>query len=303
MDQLKAMRIFVEVVDHGSFAAAARSLRLSPASVSRALDQLETHLGTTLLRRSTRAASLSETGRHYLETCRRVLAEIDDADRVASGARTRPRGWLRLTAPVSFGRLRVAPIVFAFLNEHDDVHIALTLLDRSVNLVEEGFDLAFRIGELPDSALRAVKVGRMRRMLCASPSYLDARGTPARPQDLVEHDLIELSAMTAFGAGWSFSDGTREFTVRTEPRLIVNDASVAVDAARNGHGITLLLAYQMEEAVAAGALVPLLTAFERPALPVHLLISGHRPHTAALRAFIDVARACLKRDERLTGAL
>ncbi len=290
MDQLRAMRIFAAVAEQGGFAAAARRLGISPPTATRAVEALETHLGVALLRRTTRAVGLTPEGAAYLAHCRRVLAEIDEADRVASGAAVEPRGPIAVTAPVQFGKLHVAPLVFDFIARHPSVPATLTLLDRRVSLVEEGFDLAFRIGRPGDRALVAARLGRMRSVVCASPDYLARRGVPAHPRELAGHDLVELSAMGAFGAVWRFRDGERDRELRLAPRLVANTTDVAVAAACAGVGITRVLHYQVAEPLAAGRLVPLLEGFERPPVPVTLVLGAGRPGSATVRRFVELAR-------------
>jgi len=292
LDQLRAMRLFVAVADRGGFAAAARGLGVSAPTVSRAIEALEDRLGVKLLRRTTRSISLTPEGAAYLDTSRSVLAQIDEADRGMAGAAEVPRGTLRLTAPVQFGKLHVAPLVFDFLAQHPDVSVRLILLDRRVNIVEEGFDFAFRIGHLGDRALVGASLGRVRCIVCAAPGYLDRRGRPQRPQDLAGHDLTELSAMGAFGTIWRFRDrGGRDFDLKLAPQLVVNTTDVALAAAIAGAGITRVLHYQAADAIAAGRLEILLADFERPPVPVSLVLAAARPSTAAIRSFLAMTKA------------
>jgi DNA-binding transcriptional LysR family regulator len=286
------MRVFQAVADSGGFASAARQLRISPSKATRALAALERRIGTPLLRRSTRAVSLTNAGRGYLTACRRLLADIDEADRAAAGEAVRPRGLLTITAPVQFGRLHVAPVVLEFLDAYPEVRASLELLDRTMNLVEEGVDLAVRIGVLPDSSLVATKVGKVRRVVCASPSYLATRGTPREPSDLRHHELIEMTGMAAFGNVWSF--GTREAPVHVTPRLTVNQTDVAVAAALAGRGLTRLLSYQVVEYMRDGRLSAVLTDFEPAPLPVSLVHSAARPPSAKIRAFVEFASVRLR---------
>lgn len=294
MDQLEAMRVFVAIADHGGFAAAARTLRCSPSVVTRALAGLERRIGTVLLRRSTRALSLTEAGHGYLAACRRILADLDEADRVAAGEALAPRGLLTVTAPVQFGRLHVAPVVFAFLDAYPEVRASLQLLDRTTNLIEEGIDLAIRIGALPDSSLVATRIGAVRRVVCASPAYLAARGEPRTPADLHDHELIEMAGMAAFGSAWAFLENGRETALRVTPRLAVNQADVAIAAALAGRGITRLLSYQVAEHLRDGRLVAILADAELPPLPVSILRPSARPYSAKVRAFVDFAAARLR---------
>lgn len=283
MDQLRAIRVFLVVAESGSLGGAARRLVLSPASASRTLDDLETHLGVTLARRTTRALSLSDEGEAYLAACRSVIAAVDEADRSVSGARHEPRGHFSITAPVRFGKLHVAPLVLDFIAALTQTTRSLALLDRPVSLVDEGFDLAFRIGQLTAAQTVAVRLGTVRSVVCASPQYLASRRTPQAPQDLAVHDLIELSAMGAFGSPWSFSTGERDFQLRLSPRLIVSDTEVAVAAAVQGAGVIRILGYQVARHVAAGRLRIVLERFERPHQPVSMVVAAGRPTSAAVR--------------------
>jgi DNA-binding transcriptional LysR family regulator len=294
MDQLASMRVFVAIADHGGFAAAARQLRLSTSTVTRSLAALERHIGTALLRRTTRAISLTEAGRDYLTACRRILADLDDADRIAAGEALQPRGLLTITAPIQFGRLHIAPVVFEFLDAHPEVRVSLQLLDRTTNLVEEGIDLAIRIGALPDSSLIATRIGEVRRVVCASPAYLAARGVPCKPADLLRHELIEMTGMAAFGHVWSFVEHGREVALAVIPRLAVNQTDVAIAAALAGRGVTRLLSYQIAEYLHDGRLLAILTHAEQPALPASILQLAARPASAKVRAFVDFAAARLR---------
>lgn len=289
MDQLEAMRVFQAMADHGGFAAAARHLRISASTATRVLAALEQHLRAPLLRRSTRAVSLTEAGRGYLAACRRLIAEIDEADRVAAGEGLRPRGLITITAPVHFGRLHVAPVVAEFLDDYTEVRASLQFLDRTMNLVEEGIDLAIRIGHLPDSSLIATKLGEVRRVVCATPAYLAARGEPEEPADLSRHELIEMTGMAAFGNVWSFGPVGRETT-----RVSVNQTDVAIAAALAGRGLTRLLSYQVADYLRDGRLRAVLTHAEPPAMPVSLVQPAGRPPSAKVRAFVEFATGRLR---------
>lgn len=300
MDRFDAMTCFVRTMEEGSLARAARRLGRSPAAVTRAVAQLETHLGTRLLHRSTRALRLTEAGERYLAACRAILAELAEADLLAAGERTAPRGVLSVTAPAVFGRLHVAPVLEELLDAHDALAVRLLLLDRVASLVDEGLDAAVRIGPLPDSSLMAVKVGAVRRVVCASPSYLAAHGVPASPQDLAGHAVISFSQITE-SDGWTFAAGPSggRRTVQVAPRLRVNGAEAAIAAAVRGRGVTRVLSYQVEEDLAAGRLVLLLEGHEGPALPVHVVYPSARLQAARLRAFVDFAVPRLR--ARLSG--
>jgi len=291
MDRIEAMTAFVTALDEGSLARAARRLGRSPAAITRAVALLEERLGTRLLHRTTRALHLTPAGERYLAACRAILADLAEADLLAAGERTDPRGQLSLTAPVTFGRLHVAPLVEELLEAHPALAARLLLIDRVVNLIDEGHDAAVRIGPLPDSSLVATKVGAVRRVVCASPAYLALHGTPQGPADLGGHRVISFSQITET-SNWAFAAGPsggmrRQVTVC--PHFIVNGAEAAVAAAARGRGITRVLSYQVEDEVAAGRLVLLLEAFEGPRLPVHVVYPEARLPAAKLRAFVAFA--------------
>jgi DNA-binding transcriptional LysR family regulator len=289
MDRLDAMRAFAAVADLGGFAPAARRLRLSPAAVTRAVALLEDHLGLTLLNRTTRSVRLTERGAIYLEACRRVLADLEQGERLARGQDSAPQGRLTVSAPILFGRLHVLPIVQDLLRAHPALSLRLILLDRIVHLVEEDIDVAVRIGELADSAMAAVKVAEVRRVLVASPDYLARRGTPRTPADLAGHDLIAFEGLDATGE-WRFgADG--KTAVRVAPRLSVNSADASLVACEAGLGITRCLSYQVQGAMAAGRLTLLLELFAPAPIPVSLVHPARRLGSANLTAFMDAARA------------
>jgi DNA-binding transcriptional LysR family regulator len=301
MDRLDAMRAFVTTVDRGSLASAARGLGQSPASVTRAIAQLEERLGMQLMLRSTRALHLTQFGETYLATCRQVLGALDIAERGAQAEQEAPRGLLTITAPARFGQLHVRPILDAFLDANPAVQARLLLLDRVVNLVEEGIDVAIRLAHLPDSTMVATRVGEVRRVLCASPDYLARCGRPQTPAALREHACI----MERDGAEtelWRFasSKGKQLLPIAIRPRLVVNAAAAAVDSAVAGHGITRVMSYQAAEAVKAGQLVVLLTEHEPPSIPVHLVLPSGHSKTPKQRAFLDFATPLLR--ARLVGA-
>jgi DNA-binding transcriptional LysR family regulator len=297
MDRIDAMRAFVTSVDRGSLAAAARRLGYSPATVTRGIGLLEERLGMQLLHRSTRALRLTPFGERYLTTCREVLTALDVVERGAAAEQERPSGLLTITAPLRLGQLHVRPLVDAFLDTHPDVQARLLLLDRVVNLVEEGIDIALRIGHLPDSALVATRVGDVRRVLCAAPSYLKRNGMPDAPPALREHACI----MERDGAEmevWRFAaaPGRALLSIAIQPRLVINSASAAVDSAVAGHGITRVMSYQAAEPVAAGKLVVLLPQHEPPPIPVYLVAPSARSQTAKQRAFMAFATPRLRHD-------
>lgn len=300
MDRLEAMRVFIAVADAGSLSAAGRRLGMPLTTVSRKVLALEEQVGVRLIARTTRRLALTEPGRRYLETCRRVVADIDEAEQDLLGAHSALRGELALTAPVVFGRLHVLPVVIAFMRAFPEVDVRLLLLDRNVDLIEEGQDVAVRIGELSDSSLIATRVGTVRQIVCASPAYLEARGVPQAPKDLAQHDCISFTVLGQPDR-WSFTGGRRERRVRVRSRLVVNTAEAAVDAAVAGLGITRVVSYQAARPLAEGALRLLLEDFAPPAVPVSLLHREARLPPARVRRFVTFTASRLR--EALGAAL
>jgi len=304
MDRLEAMSILITAVDAGSLSAAARQLRTPLATVSRKVSELEARLKTRLLNRSSRKLTLTDAGRSYVQACRRILEEVGEAERAASGEYGAPKGDLIITTPIVFGRLHVLPVVTAFLAAFPDIDIRMVQADRVVNLLEDRIDLAVRIGALPDSSLLATRVGSLRRVICASPAYLAARGRPKRPDDLGAHACITFEGMTTPDA-WTFKAGKTEQSVAIHSRLIVNTAEAAIDAAIAGAGFTRVLSYQAADAVRAGRLHIVLAQFEPPPWDVSLVHAGGRLLPLKVRAFLDFAAPRLKdrlsQIEQLTG--
>ncbi len=284
MDRLDALRIFVAVADRRSFAEAARQLRISPTAASRAIGDLETGLGVTLLRRTTRSVTLTREGETYRDRCRRILDDLEDAGRSLRGENAAPRGLLYVTAPVVFGRMHILPVVTALLRRHPELAVQLSLVDRVVRLVEEGVAVAVRIADLSDSALHAVRLAEVRRVLVASPAYLAARGEPAEVAQLHNHDLIVFDHFAA-SQEWRFTVTGRP-AIRVEPRLLTNSVEAAIDAALDGLGIARALSYQVQAHVRAGRLRPVLPAFDPPAVPVSLVFQASRRASANVTAFI-----------------
>jgi DNA-binding transcriptional LysR family regulator len=294
MDRTDAIAVFIAVADQGSFAAAARRLGRSPASVTRAVADLESRLGVRLLTRTTRAVSTTEAGQRFLGGAKRVLADLDEIERAAAGQGTAPRGELRLTAPILFGRLHVLPIVTEFLDRFPEVQAALALVDRPVDLVEEGLDVAVRIGALGESSAVATRVGALRRIVVASPDYLARRGTPQRPADLTDHDVVAFSGIAGV-EHWVFREAAGDVNVAIRPRLVVSTAEAAIDAARAGFGLTRVLSYQAAEDVARGSLLRVLPGYEGDEVPIHLVYPGGRHPPPKLRAFLDFTTPRLRR--------
>ncbi len=293
MDRLEAMRTFVAIAERGSLSSAARALGAPVASVSRKLAALEAYLGARLVARSTRRLALTAAGQRYLSRSREILDAVAAAEVELSGDGGELAGTLEITAPLAFGRLHVLPAVSELLKTHPRLQVKLRLDDRNVDLIEEGIDVAVRIGALPDSTLVASRVGTVRRITCASPAYLAAHGAPAAPEDLASHDCI---AVTGVGSGerWSFASprGTRSVAVRARLALTTNEA--AVDAAVAGLGVTRVLSYQAAAALASGELVRILERFEPPAAPVHLLHSEGLTPSTKVRAFVQLAAPRLR---------
>jgi DNA-binding transcriptional LysR family regulator len=291
MDRLGAMRVFVSVAKLRSFSEAARHLQLSPSVVTRSIAQLEDRLGLTLLLRTTRSLRLTERGELYLESCQQILQDVDSAERQVRGEDAAPRGTLKVAAPVVFGRLHVLPIVNRVLHDHRDVAVDLTLSDRNVHLVEEGVDVAVRIGELADSRLIAVKLGAVSRVVVASPAYLKGRGVPKSTAELAKHDIIAVEGLGATNE-WRFHGGGKP--ARLDPRLIVNNIDAAIAAAEAGIGITRTLSYQVQASVIAGRLTPILQQFAPPPLPVNAIYPARRIASANIAVFVKIARSHFK---------
>ena len=303
MDRLDAMELFVAAVEAGSLAAAARRHGRSPASVTRAVALLEQHAGTTLLLRSTRKLSLTAAGEHHLAIWRDVLMKLEEVDPGPRGAIL--RGPIVVTAPELFGRMKLMPLVETFLDAHPQVSARLLLVNRLVNLIGEGVDLAVRLAPLPDSTLSAIKVGEIRTLFCASPEYLAARGLPTALQDLDRHQCIGLNA-EGDAELWPFRATDRRGdvrSVRVQTRLSVSSAAAALDAARRGQGIVCARSYQVAEDIAAGRLARILAEFEPPPVPVNLLFPPDRARGGAVRALIDHLVPALKQSLLRTRAL
>ena len=289
MDRFETLTAFVAVADQRGFAAAARALGTAPPAITRAVAALERHLGVTLFHRSTRAVSLTDDGAAFLDRARRILAELREAEQIVMGGRSAPRGQLLVTAPVMFGRLHVLPVISALLEEHDGLNARMLLLDRNVRIVEEGIDVAVRIGTLADSALRTVTIGSVRQTIVASPDYLARCGVPTAPADLSSHRCMT-GAGPRVGNTWLF--GTRGDTqVQIAPRLIVNTVDATIAAAEAGLGMANVLSYQSAEAIKAGRLVPVLEEYTPAPMPISLLYDAGRAAMPAVRAFIDAMRA------------
>lgn len=292
MDKLEAMRTYVAIVDGGSLTAAADALGRSLPTVVRVLAALEENLGIRLLRRTTRRMSLTPEGRTYLERCRRILSDVEEAERSLASAQREPRGDIRMTAPVLFGQMHVAPAVRDFLRRHDQVRVELLLLDRMVNMVDEGIDLALRIAHLADSTMIAVPVGRVRRVVCASPAMLERAGTPAHPRELSQRPCVGFSGIGP-GDSWTFHENGREIPIKVAGNFSCNQVTPAVEACAAGLGFGRFLSYQIEPHVRSKTLTVVLEAFEPPPLPVSLVYPEARLMSTRLRALLDWLKAAL----------
>ena len=286
MDRLDTMRAFLLVAEYQSFAEAARRLRWSSAAATRAIAQLEDALGVTLFHRTTRSVKLTERGTIFLSSARQILQDLEDAHRRVRGDDAQPRGHLEVAAPFLFGKLHVLPIVARMLQAYSELSVNLALSDRVVHLVEEGVDVAVRIGALDDSALKAIKVGDVRRVTVTSPSYLASRPPIGVPQDLSAHDIVTFEGVDTTDE-WRFGDGT---SVRVEPRLRVNTADAAISACINGLGITRVLSYQVIDALSRGDLILLLEDFAPAAIPVNIIYPPRRVGSSSVNAFVKMAR-------------
>ena len=293
MDRLEAMSTFLAVVEAGSLSAAARLLHTPLATVSRKISELESHLQTKLFTRSSRKLVLTDAGSSYVAACKRILADVTEAERAASGEYTGPTGELIVTAPVGLGRIYLIPILADFLSVYPEIDVRLFFNDRVLSLFREQIDVGLRVGALPDSSLVAIRVGEIRRVVCASPAYLAARGTPRMPRDLAGHDCITYAGFISPDV-WTFGRGKTSIAVPVRARLDVSTAEAACDAACTGVGITWVFSHHIETALERGALTTLLDEFLPPPLPVHLVYAANRFLPIKVRAFLDFATPRLK---------
>lgn len=286
MDKLDSMAVLLAVVEAGSLSAAARHLAMPLATVSRKVAALEAHLKTRLLHRTTRHLALTEAGSAYVAACRRILDEIGEAERTATGEYATPKGELTVTAPMMFGRLHIVPVVAEFLAQYPEIEINLVLTDRVMHLMDEHIDVAVRIGELPDSGLMATGVGKVRRVVCASPAYLARHGAPLTPAELAAHDCISFEVMESRRA-WVFGAARSAQAVPVHSRLAVNTVDAAIAAATLGVGLVRVMSYQVMDALRNDTLRIVLEPFEAQPLPVSLVHKGQAPLPLKLRAFLD----------------
>ena len=296
MDRLHLMTVFVAVAEEQSFAGGARRLGMSPPAVTRAIAALEDRLKIRLFTRTTRYVRVTDAGQRYLEDACRIIAEVDEADEAAAGINAEPKGHLAVTAPILFGRLFVIPGIVDYLQRYPDMEVAAVFLDRVVNLLEEGLDVGIRIGELPDSSMKAIRVGAVSRILCAAPIYLNIHGIPASPKDLPEHAIVAAATGSWSALEWKFA---QEMTVKIKPRLTVTSNDSAIDAVLQGLGITRLLSYQIAPYLESGQLQTILTDFEPEPLPVHVIHREGRYASAKVRTFVDLMVARLRSDKTL----
>lgn len=301
MDRLQTLKIFLAVAEAESFAAGARAVGLSAPSATRGINALETELGVRLFTRTTRRVRLTDVGRDYLGEIRDILGRLEQADAAAAGAGETPKGHLRLTCPQEFGRIYIAPLLREFLDRYPEVSADVLMVDRVVNIVEEGFDMALRIGHLPDSGLAAVRAGQVRRVICAAPAYLELHGTPRTPEDLVHHRMIS-TAPLASGPTWRFGAKNAQ-TLRVPARLSLSSVAATIDAARAGWGLARVLSYQVGPDVAAGRLLILLQDHEPEPFPIHLVHVEGRRAAAKVRSFIDFAAPRLLQEPILSPGL
>jgi DNA-binding transcriptional LysR family regulator len=288
MDRLEAMSTFLAVVEAGSLSAAARRLNTPLATVSRKISDLESHLRTKLFNRSSRKLVLTDAGSSYVAACKRILADVTEAERAAAGEFTAPTGELVVTSPVGLGRICLIPILADFLKAYPDIEVGLVLNDRVLTLFQEHIDVGLRIGTLPDSSMIAIRVGSVRRVVCASPAYLAARGTPRTPDDLAGHDCISYSGFISSDV-WTFVREKMEVAVPVRARLVVGSAEAACEAACAGIGITSVLSYHIRKALERGELTTLLDEFQPATAPVNLVYTANRFLPIKVRAFLDFA--------------
>lgn len=299
IDQFHLMRVFVAVGDEGGFAAASRKLDLSPAAVTRAIIALEERLGVRLLLRTTRNVRFTDAGRQYYEDVRGILNSIAEANESVTGINAEPLGTLSITASVLFGRMYVMPCIIDYMQRYPKVKVMAHFVDRVTNLVDEGMDVAIRIGELPDSGLRAIRVGKVRRVLCASPTYLEKHGRPRHPSELPQHSIISSSAISP-RIEWHFGPAYQRLVIPMNPRLVVTSNDAVLEAAVGGLGITRLLSYQVRSELEQGRLQILLEEFEEEPWPVHVVHRETKLGSSKVRTFIDLVVENLRSNPQLS---
>ncbi len=287
MSRFHAMQVFVKVAETSGFAEAARQLNMSPPAVTRAVASLEDHIGARLFTRTTRMVKLTEAGTRYFDDCRRILADVAEAEAAAAGSYAKPSGVLTVTASVLFGQEYITPILAEYCDLHPEVNVRALFVDRITNMVDEGIDVGIRIGDLPDSSFSAIRVGAVRRVVCGAPAYFEQHGVPKHPSDLAKHKIIVSSASWA-SLDWRFG-GAQKPVVRIAPRLSFNTYGAVLQAAMLGWGLARPLSYQIGRALLDGDLQIVLSEFEDAPLPVHVVHPEGRRASAKVRAFVDLA--------------
>lgn len=300
MNKFHLISVFEAVASSESFSAGARKIGISPPAATRAVNALEVQLGVKLFIRTTRFVRLTDAGARYLESVQRIMADMEEADAVAVGLNAEPHGHLVVTASVLFGSMFVMPSIAAYLKRYPQMSVSALFIDRIVNLFEEEVDVGIRVGELADSNMNAVLVGHVRRILCASPAYLEQNGTPKQPLDLVNHHIISSKTEVNI-TDWQFSGQSKNLNLKVTPRLRAMNNDVAIQAALYDLGIVRVMSYQVAEHIAAGKLQVVLSEFEMPSLPVNVLYVNGRQASAKVRSFIDDVVKCLCEDERLSS--
>ncbi len=293
MDKLETIRVFLEAAECRSFVAASRKLDLSAPAVTRSIAQLEHTLGVRLFNRTTRQVRLTDSGARFFEDAKKILEDLEQAEAAASGSYATPKGVLSVTAPVLFGQKHIAPILTEYLEQNPSVEVRAIFYDRVGNILDEGLDVAIRIGHLKDSSLYATKVGNTQRIVCGSPDYFDKHGVPEYPEDLANHEII-LASNVEPSTTWRFESPNGKISVKVSPRLYCNQNGAAIEAAKQGFGITRLMSYQVGDEFQKGSLKRILQDFEAEALPVNIIHLEGRQANAKIRSFIDLAVARLK---------
>ncbi len=293
MDKLETMRVFLEVAECQSFVAASRKLDLSAPAVTRSIAQLEHVLGVRLFNRTTRQVRLTDSGSRFFEDAKKILEDLEQAEAAASGSYATPKGVLSVTAPVLFGQKYIAPILTEYLKQNPSVEVRAIFYDRVGNILDEGLDVAIRIGHLKDSSLYATKVGCTQRIVCGSPDYFDKHGMPEHPDDLANHEVI-LASTVEPSTTWRFESSSGKISVKVSPRLHCSQNGAAIEAAKQGFGITRLMSYQVGDEFQKGSLKRILQDFEADALPVNIIHLEGRQANAKIRSFIDLTAARLK---------
>lgn len=300
MDRIEEIIVFTTVAELGGFASASRKLNLSAPTVTRAIAALEERLGVELFVRTTRFVRLTDVGEIYLQDCRRIVRDLEESEAQAKGAHSEPMGTLSIAAPIVFGQRILMPLLVEFLLRYPALTVHTLLVDRVVQLAEEGIDVAFRMGELPDSAMVAIPLGFIRRIVCASPSYLEHHGRPQRPQDITQHQCV-VSSADGRGDRWLFNDGGTNVDIAITPRLLVSNNEAAIVAAEHGGGLTRVMSYQVAEHLHSGRLERVLQNFEAKPLPVWLLSQEGRRAAAKQRCFTAFASEYLRQSAALLG--